>query len=78
MNVTASQLEKLIAELQQANAELADATRPLSQLADLNEEQRDLVRKQIYAGLARWRGITDRIDAAMGITSDDHGGEEKQ
>ena len=65
MSITSAQLGALIAELHELNEELADASRPLDRLPDLNDEQRDGVAARLRSGLARWESVTRRIDEVL-------------
>jgi hypothetical protein len=61
MSKDLKKLSKLEAELHEVNEELRSAARPLDQLEDLNEEQRDQVGVRLRAGIARWETVTQRI-----------------
>jgi hypothetical protein len=72
-----TELQRLQAELNAVNEELAKAARPLEQLDDLNEEQRQHVAKELRAGLSRWDAVTQRIAQVLGINGEngnDEGG----
>jgi hypothetical protein len=60
-----TRLQRLQGELHEVNEELAQASRPLERIAELNEQQRQEVAGKIRAGLARWESLTQQIHQAM-------------
>jgi hypothetical protein len=75
MNLTSRQLQELIAELHEVNDQLAAAARPLDDLPDLSEAERDVVGGRLRACLARWQGTTERIRKALELPTTDAPGE---
>lgn len=70
-------LKKLVAlqaQLHDVNEELKQAARPLDQLDDLKQDERDQVGVEIRAGLARWDTVTQQIAQMLKDYSPDFDG----
>jgi hypothetical protein len=59
MNAQLTKLQELTAELHEVNQQFSEAARPLEHV--LNEREKDAVRAQLLAGLARWENVSEQI-----------------
>jgi hypothetical protein len=53
-------------ELYEANQELADATRPIARLSEMNDEERHQLADQVRAKLARWEAVKQQVSQVLG------------
>ena len=65
MSERLTHLQRLAAELHEANQELARASRPLQGQRDLNDEQKREIGAQLRAGQARWEDVTRQISQVL-------------
>jgi hypothetical protein len=63
MNAQLTRLQELTAELHDVNRQFSEAARPLEHV--LNEREKDAVRAQLLAGLARWENVSEQIRRAL-------------
>lgn len=66
-------LGQLIEQMHEANLQVAESTRPLNHLDDLNLDQRARLRAQIRTCLERWDKVAAAIDRALTQTERERG-----